>query len=116
MERVIREQATQFYKDFPITDLTSQLIEDYCRMERYRRQNNFGDFCLAVFQQVENITNWFCQRQKFIDLYVSKRDEDSVFKDKEGNPISTIRELIINTKDREQFNNRKSIKMHKLLF
>ncbi len=116
VERVIREQATQFYKDFPITDLTSQLIEDYCRMERYRRQNNFGDFCLAVFQQVENITNWFCLRQKFIDLYVSKRDEDSAFKDKEGNPISTIRELIINTKEKEQYEKRKSLQLKDLFF
>lgn len=116
VERVIQEQATQFYKDFPITDLTSQLIEDYCRMERYRRQNNFGDFCLSVFQQVENITNWFCQREKFIDLYKSKRDEGCVFKNEDGTPISTIRELIINTNDPEQYKKRKNLQLVEMYF
>lgn len=111
IEKIIAEQASQFYKDFPIRELSKQLITDYRRMERYRRQNNFGDFCLAVFQQVENITNWFCHRERFINLYKSKRDGICVFKDKEGNEIS-IGHLVIQSKYEE----RKDLDLKKLYF
>lgn len=114
--KVIREQATRFYEYFPITEITSQLVDDFCRMERYRRQNNFGDFCLAVFQQVESITNWLCQRQKFIDLYKSKKNDENGFKDKDGMPfkdihgnaIETIGQLIIQS----DYQNRKSLDLN----
>lgn len=29
-------------------------------MERFRRKDDFGDFCLAMYQQIENITNYIC--------------------------------------------------------
>lgn len=116
IEKVIREQAEQFYKYFPIKELTPSLVEDLCRMERYKRDDNFEDFCLATFQQVENITNWFCQRQKFIDLYESKRDTYCCFRDKTGNPICTIRELIINTTDIDKYNKRKDLPLMSLYF
>ena len=116
IERVIREQAEQFYKFFPIKELTPLLVEDLCRMERYKRDDNFQDFCLAAFQQVENITNWFCQRQKFIDLYESKRDTYCCFRDKEGKPIYTIRELIVNTSDKEKYDKRKDLPLMSLFF
>lgn len=55
IERVVRKQAEEYYAAFPIEDIRQQLIHDYCRMERFRRADNFGDFCLAVYQQVECI-------------------------------------------------------------
>lgn len=111
IERVIKEQATQFYKYFPITELKKQLIEDYCRMERFRRKDVFEDFCLAVFQQVECITNWFCLRPKFIDLYNGKKNENSSIVDKEKNPIP-IGSLIIQS----EYEKRKETPLIKLFF
>ena len=116
IERVIREQAEQFYKFFPIKELIPSLVEDLCRMERYKRDDNFQDFCLAAFQQVEYITNWFCQSQEFMDLYESRRDKNCCFKDKDGNPICTIRELIVSTSDKEKYDKRKDLPLMSLYF
>lgn len=69
IEDVLKQQAENFYKDFPIREIVPALVNDFCRMERNKRQDNFEDFCLAAFQQIENITNWFCQREKFIQKY-----------------------------------------------
>lgn len=60
VEKIIKEQAEQFYKDFAIKEIIPQLVDDYIRMEHFKRHNNFGDFCLAVFQQIECITNHLC--------------------------------------------------------
>lgn len=111
IERVIREQSEQFYKHFPIKEIIPQLIEDFCRMERYKREDNFEDFCLAAFQQVECITNWFCQRERFINLYESKKELDSCVKDKSGNAPSVLN-LIIKANPNE----RKELPLMKLFF
>ena len=94
IEQVIHEQAAQFYKSFPISELKVQLIEDYCRMESFRRRDNFGDYCLAAFQQVESITNWFCHRTKFVELYNGKKDENSTLKDK-SNCLILVGKLVV---------------------
>lgn len=57
---VLRRQAHDFYKGFPLADIIPQLEEDFIRMESFRRQDNFGDFCLALYQQIEAITNKLC--------------------------------------------------------
>ena len=111
IERVIKEQSEQFYKYFPIQEIVPQLVEDFCRMERYKREDNFEDFCLAVFQQVECITNWFCQRERFIKLYESKKETDSSVKDKSGNTLSVLN-LIIKTNP----NDRKELPLMDLFF
>lgn len=111
IERVIREQAEQFYKYFPIKEIIPRLVEDFCRMERYKREDNFEDFCLAAFQQVECITNWFCQRERFIQLYDSKKETDSSVKDKSGNAPSVLN-LIIKANPNE----RKGLPLMRLFF
>lgn len=67
IEQVVRDQAHQFYKDFPIKELIPGLREDFEKMELYRRRNSFEDFSLAVYQQIERITNWVCQDKKLND-------------------------------------------------
>lgn len=111
IEKIIREQAIRFYEYFPITELTSQLIDDYCRMERYRRQNNFEDFCLATFQQVENVTNWFCQCPKFIELFNKKKNDNCPFKGKDKVDI-TVGQLVIQS----EFEKRKGLELKDLFF
>jgi hypothetical protein len=55
--KVIDEQSAAFYKDFPLGQIKSQLIFDHARMERYRRENDIENFCLAAYQQLEYMVN-----------------------------------------------------------
>lgn len=71
IERIIKEQAAAFYKDFPISEICSQLESDYIGMERARRNNDFGEFSLKVYQQIECITNYACRSSK-LQVIVSK--------------------------------------------
>lgn len=80
--KVISKQAVAFYKDFPLTEINNELVEDYVRMERYRRENNFGDFCLATFQQLELIINHLANEQ-VLD-YVRKNLEKVSYRVKTG--------------------------------
>lgn len=64
IEKVVRKQAAEFYADFPIKGLIPQLEEDFIRMEFFRRKDNFGDFCLALYQQIECMTNHLCERKE----------------------------------------------------
>lgn len=61
IEKVIRRQATEFYTDFPLESIVPILIEDFVRMESFRRKDQFGDFCLSLYQQIECITNKLCE-------------------------------------------------------
>ena len=36
IEEIIRKQAEDFYKEFPVTSIVSTLIDDYVRMESFR--------------------------------------------------------------------------------
>lgn len=60
IEKVIRSQAIDFYKDFPLKSIIPTIVEDFARMETFRRKDNFGDFCLSLYQQIECITNKLC--------------------------------------------------------
>lgn len=60
IEKVIRDQAMDFYKDFPLESIIPTIVDDFVRMETFRRKDNFGDFCLSLYQQIECITNTLC--------------------------------------------------------
>jgi hypothetical protein len=68
IEDVLKKQANEFYKDFPIKSIVPTLIMDYIRMETFRRKDNFGDFCLAAYQQIECITNKICESKEMCDI------------------------------------------------
>lgn len=57
IEEIIRAQAQDFYKDFVISDIRQQLIEDFIKMEHWRRRNDIKEFGMAMFQQIECIIN-----------------------------------------------------------
>lgn len=65
IEKIIHRQAEEFYNFFPINSIVSTLVEDYVRMESFRRKNDFGDFCLSLYQQIECISNKICESQTF---------------------------------------------------
>lgn len=68
IEDIICKQADEFYKDFPIPELQDQLRADFRKMELFRRKNSFDDFCLSVYQQIENITNFLCEDESFNEV------------------------------------------------
>lgn len=68
IERIVRKQADEFYQNFPIKGIVPILKEDYVRMELFHRKDNFGDFCLALYQQIENITNKMCERKDLNEI------------------------------------------------
>ena len=68
IEQVIRDQAEQFYKDFPIKELVPGLQEDFMKMEFCHRRNSFDDFSIAVYQQIERITNEVCSNKKLNEV------------------------------------------------
>lgn len=71
IEKIIRKQAEEFYADFPVKSIVPVLIEDFVRMEYFRRKNNFGDFCLSLYQQIECMTNKLCEDPNLSEI-VSK--------------------------------------------
>jgi len=68
IEKIIQEQAEQFYKNFPIKEIILQLVEDFVRMEHFKRKDKFEDFCLAMYQQVECITNKISSDKKLNEI------------------------------------------------
>lgn len=68
IEKVIRKQAIEFYADFPLQSVKDILIGDYVRMESFRRKDNFGDFCLSLYQQIECMTNKLCENKDLSNI------------------------------------------------
>ena len=64
IEQILKKQANEFYQDFPIKSIIPSLVDDFVRMESFRRKDAFGDFCLALYQQIECITNCICENSK----------------------------------------------------
>lgn len=69
IESILKEQATEFYKDFVIEDIRPQLIADFIKMEHWRRRNNIQEFGLAIFQQIECITNRLSQDDTLCEVF-----------------------------------------------
>ena len=57
LKKNLHEQAEDLYKDFPLESIRTTLIEDYVRMEEARRRNDFDEFGLHLYQQIEAIVN-----------------------------------------------------------
>lgn len=68
IEKIIRQQAKEFYKDFPLKSIVDSLAEDFVRMESFKRKDNFGDFCLSLYQQIECITNKLCESKILTEI------------------------------------------------
>jgi hypothetical protein len=66
IEKIILEQAENFYKDFPIKDIIGQLKTDFSRMESFRRKNQFEDYALALYQQIECMVNFVFSQESFV--------------------------------------------------
>lgn len=92
IEEVIRQQATEFYADFPLFTIKDDLIEDFVQMEFFRRKDNFGDFCLALYQQIECMTNTILSDERLSDITKSMWELPAYLNTKEcKNPSIFVR-------------------------
>ena len=66
IEKIIAEQAENFYKGFPIKNVVNKLKSDFLRMESFRRRNQFEDYSLALYQQIECIVNSIFSQESFV--------------------------------------------------
>lgn len=66
VEKIISEQAENFYKNFPIKEIVGRLKDDFIRMEEFRRKNRFDDYSLALYQQIEGIVNYIFSQESFV--------------------------------------------------
>lgn len=87
IEKIIRNQAMEFYKDFPLTSIISILVEDFCRMESFRRKDKFGDFCLSLYQQIECMTNKLCEDSTLSEITSKMWGCHAYVKDEKNVPI-----------------------------
>ena len=65
IENILKKQAKDFYKDFVLSDVQDQLESDFIKMEHWRRRNNIQEFCMALYQQIEAITNYIGREPEF---------------------------------------------------
>jgi hypothetical protein len=54
---ILKNHAENFYSDFKLGDIKQQLETDFIRIKQFRRCDDFEDFCMALFQQLEAIVN-----------------------------------------------------------
>lgn len=94
IEKIIRKQAEEFYTDFPLSEIIPSLIDDYARMETFHRKDNFGDFCLALYQQIECMTNKLCESSMLSEITDKMWGYEAYVKSAESGKEIDIRERI----------------------
>lgn len=108
---IIKGHAEKFYLDFKLLDIKEKLIEDFIRMEKFRRDDNFEDFCLAAYQQLESIISKLIADPIFIDYFRQNKELSALLKYdqltqsfvRRGN--QTIGKLIFLTSDNNKISN-----------
>lgn len=73
LQKNLREQAEDLYKDFPITEIVENLVVLYVNMEDARRANDFDSFGRYMFLQIELIVGTILKEKGFINIYESIR-------------------------------------------
>lgn len=77
IEQKINQQSIAFYETFPIHKIKDQLISDYRKMEHERRRDDFQNFCLCLYQQIENITNFLVENE-INKVWATEKDKMAV--------------------------------------
>lgn len=76
IKKIVKENAENFYEGFCIGEIKQKLINDFVRMEQYRREDKFEDFCLAIHQQLEAVINYLCEKDiEFCRKIIMSKDE-----------------------------------------
>lgn len=77
---IIKDHAEKFYVDFKLLDIKEKLIEDFIRMEKFRRDDNFEDFCLAAYQQLESVISNLVISPLFLEFFQQNKDTPALLK------------------------------------
>lgn len=77
IKKILQDQAEGFYKCFFLIDLVPLLIPPFLRMEQFKREDRYEEFCLALFQQLEILTNYIFKNTS-IQNYIEKNSNKLV--------------------------------------
>lgn len=80
IQEIIQTQAQKFYSDFALSEIKSQLITDFQKMENFRRHGDFENFCLSMFQQVEYIVNHVLSKPEIKDALLAEKGTPALLK------------------------------------
>lgn len=69
IRKILKDHADKFYSDIKLLNIKDKLIEDFIRMEKFRREDNFEDFCLATFQQLESLVSELIVSTEFLAYF-----------------------------------------------
>ena len=103
IQKVLKEQAEDMYKNFSISEIAQNLSELYVDMENSRRNNDIAAFGFYLFKQLELITGTIVKEGTFVNVYegikgmkpFSKYDRDSGGMIRIGDKsCNTVEELI----------------------
>lgn len=61
---ILEKQSESMYKCIEDVNLRETLIFDFIRMEKFRREDRFEEFCLAAFQQIEAMVNFVLNKHE----------------------------------------------------
>lgn len=65
------QQANNIYSSFTIPSIKDKLVSRYIKMEKARRENDFDEFGLRIYQQIELIVNTIAGDEK-VEYVVEK--------------------------------------------
>ena len=74
IEDVLEKQAQKFYENFP-ADIQNELVRTFIEMEHQRRRDNFLEFCLFLFKQIECYVNYLFQSGNLLDEIIKIRKD-----------------------------------------
>ncbi|MGV8964389.1 MAG: hypothetical protein ACOH2V_13555 [Candidatus Saccharimonadaceae bacterium] len=110
VENIIEKQANNFYDEFCLEEIKIVLIKDFVKMEHERRRDDFENFALSVYQQIENITNFLFDNY-ILKIWDSEKNNvaiESYNKNLKCQTKLLLENLIFeNSKDRIWYANRK---------
>ncbi|WP_428654172.1 hypothetical protein [Runella sp.] len=74
IEDILEKQAQNFYGNFP-PDIQKELVHTFIEMEHQRRRDNFLEFCLFLFKQIECYVNYNISSGTLFQRIIDKRTE-----------------------------------------
>lgn len=105
IEQVTENQAKDFYKDFPMEKIKNSLIIDFKKMEHERRRDDFYNFGLCLYQQIENITQHLFLGKDIQVLY--EKNQNKIINDKKQQTLNSL--IFRNSGDKFWYPNKKFV-------
>lgn len=99
------QQANSVYSSFSMPSIKDKLVSRYIKMEKARRENDFDDFGLRVYQQIELIVNSIAEDEevayvvekmlKVPYLTRSDREDDRIASKPDGSESQNIGNFVL---------------------